>query len=218
MEMLTFLSFWRLIVFQPKKFFREYFREESSPYLWFTLIIYGLAVEINRIDRQFVKGDLQNKLDQGEFLNNWFSYWTFAIIIGLIIGYCFYRLGGWFFNLRVKWSKGVPNVKTARFINLYSCFLPCFITVFVSIIETLSKPKPYIPDEPLLPTRDLLLAIISILASYYSIYVSYQGVTIVMKPEKWRCRIWFLILPILFFSLIALGTMSMFWVIFSLKG
>ncbi|MEW6104418.1 MAG: YIP1 family protein [bacterium] len=218
MEMLTFLSFWRLIVFQPKKFFREYFREEFSPYFWFTLIIYGVADEINRIDQQFVKWDLKNKLDQVEFLNNWFIYWTFAIIIGLIIGYCFYRLGGWFFNLRVKWSKGVANIKTARFINLYSCFLPCFITVFVSIIETLSSPKPYIPDEPLLPMKDLLLAIISIVASYYSIYVGYQGVTIVMKPEKWRCRIWFLILPALFFSLVGIGAIVALCAIFHMKG
>ena len=200
---MSFLDFWNLLITKPKRFFTHHFDKKESPYFWFVLITFGIASTIERLDKELLEYDLRGDLESIEFVNNWPTYWASAFVGGFITGWLFYFVGGWFYNLRVKWAKGNPDRETSRFIYLYSSFIPAFPTVLLTLNQTLTSPKPYDPaDEGSI--YDLTVFVLVLILMYYSVYVSYVGVTTRMNPTKWRGRIWFLILPCCFYSLVIL--------------
>lgn len=200
---MNLLNFWYLLICKPKTFFEEQFEKEKSPYFWYVLLVFGLSYSIDRLDRTFLKYDLKGNYEQLELINNWYYYWGFSIFGAILSGLLFYYFGGWFYNLRVKWSKGTPDKETSRFIYLYSSFIPSLPTVIYSIHLTFNQPKPYI-----LMNEDggegIIFPLFILFLIFYGIYVSYQGVCVTMKPAKWLGRIWFLILPV-FMYFIALA-------------
>jgi len=206
---MTFTEFWNRLLFQPKSFFENDFNNKESPYFGFVIAIFGVASALGRIDKQFMKYDLKGQLDQIAFLNNWSAYWLFAIFGGFIAGISFYYLGGWFYNLRVKWAKGVPDKATSRFIFLYSSFIPALPTVLYAIQQTIRYEQPYMPESNISLSESAVTLLIIVLM-YYSVYVSYRGVTIVMKPSKWPGRIWFLILPCIMYSFALIAIIAAF--------
>lgn len=201
MENLTFLEFWIKLICHPGDFFSKDFDKEKSPYFWFVLLIYGVTGAMDRIDRQFLKLELGKKQNVIAFLNHWEVYWILAVVSGLLGGLLFYYFGGWFFNLRVKWSEGSPDIKASRFIYLYSSFIPSFLLFLDAIAGTITRPRPYLPSENEGSNWDIFWALAIIAAIYYSIYVSYRGATVIMKLDKWRGRVWFVVLPSIFYTL-----------------
>lgn len=199
-EKLTVVDFWLKLVFFPKEYFRENFEEKEKPYFWFVIIIFGLSNAIDRIDKQFVKHDLAGTFEKIEFLNNWPRYWILASFSALISCYLIYLVGGWFYNLRVEWSKGKANIDSSRFLYLYSSFIPSIVYIISAFCQTIVRDKPYILADSE-NYGDLFLSFLMILITFYSVYVSYCGVCIVTNPDKWKARFWFLFLPIFVYSL-----------------
>ena len=207
-EKLTVMDFWLKLIFFPKEYFRENFDEKEKPYFWFVITIFGLSNAIDRIDNQFVKHDLAGTFEKIEFLNNWLSYWVLASISALVTSYLIYLVGGWFYNLRVEWAKGKSNTDSSRFLYLYTSFIPSVVYVISTLCQTLARNRPYILGEDE-NYGQLFLSLIMVLITFYSVYVSYCGVSIVMKPDKWKARFWFLFLPILGYSLAILTLLAL---------
>jgi hypothetical protein len=197
---MNFIDFWHQLVFHPKKFFSETFDGRSSPFLFITIAIYGMSKAMDRVDQQFVKADLRGNLDQYEWLNNWPTYWIFILVMGAISGYIFYLLGGWFYNLRIKWSGGTSDREKAKFLFLYPEFVPSLIYVLNTAIYMLGSPIPYDAYSDL-TTGEAIGLILMLTATYYSIRISYIGVTTTTDVSVQRARIWFLILPIVVYTL-----------------
>ena len=140
------------------------------------------------------KYDLKGKLDDLDFLNNWIGYWIFAITGGIIGGYILYLIGGWFFNVRLKWSKGTGDIDKSRYIYLYSGVVSSSVIILTTLVSMLINNKPY--DSGLeLNLWDLTSLILSVFFIYYSVFVSYTGVRTITDADKLRSKIWFLILP-----------------------
>ncbi len=201
---MPFVKIWNLLIFSPRRFFTDHFDKKNSPYLWCALMIFGASRAIERIDKKFIQYDLRGNSEAIETLNNWAFYWTVVILGGMIGGYFFYHVGGWFYNLRVKWAGGNPDAETSRFIYLYSNFIPALPNVVFTFGQTLSRPQPYDPsgDGTL---YDTLLFFLFMGLLYYSVHVSYVGVTTRMAPSKTAGRIWFMILPCCVYTLAILG-------------
>ncbi|MEM6642353.1 MAG: YIP1 family protein [Bacteroidota bacterium] len=199
-----FLDFWHKLVFHPKAFFSEDFNGRKSPYLFVTIAIYGMSNAMDRVDQQFVKADLRGTPEQYEWLNNWPTYWIFTLIMGAFSGYIFYLLGGWFYNQRIKWSKGTSNRETAKFLFLYPEFVPSLIYVLNTVIYMLGSPFPYDPLADLSAAEGIGLFLL-LTSTYYSVYISYVGVTTATDVSPNRAKVWFLLLPIIFYTL-AYGT------------
>ncbi|MDH5680793.1 MAG: hypothetical protein OEZ36_04335, partial [Spirochaetota bacterium] len=127
-----------------------------------------------------------------------------GIALGIAFGYLAYYLGGWFFNLRIKWSKGEPNKEKARFIYLYTLLVPGFLHLLFTISSFIIDPKPFISETDV-SIKELIQGFVLILANFYSVYVSYIGATTAFNPRKGLAILWFLFLPMLFYALALLA-------------
>ncbi len=139
MKRSTFSRFWTDLFFRPRKFFETYWNDKSVYLRYFPLafLIFGTAFGLDRLDYIFFKMDVRG-YDSAvvlSVLNNWVIYWLVAIIGGMIGGYIMYLIGSWFFNLRVKWSKGTGDMDKSRFIYLYSSVILSSFIVFIKIIS-----------------------------------------------------------------------------------
>jgi len=197
---MNFFTFWQKLVFEPRKFFKEDFDGRSSPFLFATIAIYGIAKAMDRVEKQLTKADLKGTLAEHEWINNWSTYWIVVLISGAISGIIFYLLGGWFYNVRIKWSKGTSDKEKARFLFLYPEFVPSLIVVVNTLIFMLGSPVPYDSNADLTPS-EIIGMVLVVVALYYSVYISYIGVTTVTDVSIKRAKIWFLILPIVVYSL-----------------
>ena len=198
-NMISFFRFWNSLILHPRHFFSHQFNKEKSPYLLLVILVFGISGVIDRMDKRFIQYDRRGELDRLESVNHWLDYWAIAIAAGALSGIIFYHLGGWFYNLRVRWSQGNTDLATSRFIYLYSSFIAAFPTVLGAIGLTFSSPAPYVPNaEETISEWMTFFLLMGLL--YYSVYVSYVGVTTLLNPHKWRARIWFLILPMALYS------------------
>ncbi|MBI2966295.1 MAG: YIP1 family protein [Bacteroidetes bacterium] len=198
-----FFTFWTKLFSNPDDFFQKYLpgNKKWPPYFVLTLIVFGISYGIDRIDAQLIKNDLKGNLDEIPFINNWLGYWIMAIIGGVMGGSILYLIGSWFFNVRLKWSKGTGNITKSRFIFLYSGVIYGWVIILVTFTGMLLNPKPYDPDSDI-NLWDLSTLCIQLFFVYYSIYVSYCGVRSITDADKFRRKIWFLILPVVFYTIL----------------
>lgn len=200
--MLSLLMFIQNLLFKPAAFFKKslYSNSDQPNYMPAIFIIFSLGQGLDRIDRQFIKYDLKGQFESIEFLNNWPLYWTFATIGGLVGGYFLYLIGGWFFNLRLKWSKGDSNIELSRHIYLYSGAISNGAILLISLLSMLVYEHPYEPFIEV-PWWDISTIILLLIAIYYSVIVSYTGVKTLTNANNFRAKLWFLILPMLTYTL-----------------
>ncbi len=201
-----FKVFWFDLFSKPKMFFTKNLTESTNKPRFFVLafIIFGLGYGINQVDKQIARYELQGTLDNMSFINSWISYWFSAIIVGLLVGMLSYYIGGWFFNVRVKWSKGTNDIVKSRNIFVYSGVISSVVIIFTTIISSLLGDKPYDPYYDSYQW-DIIAALLVLISVYYSIYVSYIGVITLMNADKYRSKLWFLILPIIFHTALYLS-------------
>jgi MFS family permease len=197
------ITFWTELFLKPKLFFKKNLRDSSRQpaYYNIAMIIYCIGYGIDRLDLQLMKLDLRGKLDEAGYLNNWIVYWLIAIIGGLIGGYILYHIGGWFFNLRLKWSKGTSDIEKSKHIYLYSGVVSNSIIVLTTLISMTFNNKPYISDSGLY-FWDIISPILLLFFVYYSIYISYSGVRSITDADKLRSKLWFIIIPVIFYTVV----------------
>ncbi|MEM7185992.1 MAG: Yip1 family protein [Bacteroidota bacterium] len=199
------LDAWAQLFSNPKSFFIKD-RETNDMGLFITaMIIFCLGYGIDRVDRQLVKFDVRGTLDDFEFLNSWPGYWLVSIVGGAIGGYIAYLIGGWFYNVRVKWSKGKGDLKYSRRIYLFANFYVYLANVVVSLCATLILPLPYDPYAEF-SAFDGASAVILLFMIFYSLYISFSGVMATTGADKTRATIWFIVLPA-FFYIAAFGAL-----------
>ena len=196
----NFFSFLKDLLLNPKQVFTNNLKDQSgdAPYFMVLILIYGTGKAIDRFDKQFLKYDLRGDFDKLEFFNSWIPYWIFVIIFGIVAGLISYYIGGWFFNLRLKWSKGDSNLSLSRDIFLYSRTVFSIAIIFTTIIQTFIADKPYISNGDV-TSWDIASIVIIITFMYHSTYIGYTGVRTLTNANKTRSLIWFVILPMLLF-------------------
>lgn len=197
------ITFWTELFLKPKLFFKKNLRnsKKQPAYYSIAIIIFCVGYGINRLDQQLMKLELRGKLDEAGYFNNWIVYWLTAIIGGLIGGYILYLIGGWFFNLRLKWSKGTSDIEKSKHIYLYSECVSNSVIVLTTLISMTFNYKPYISDSGLY-FWDVISPILLLFFVYYSIYISYSGVRSITDADKMLSKLWFLIIPIVYYTIV----------------
>lgn len=196
---LNFITFWLMLLGQPRKFFTEHFDNERSPYLWLVLGVVGVSRAAERLNMQLLT---QFNRKRGPFnlvenIPDWTSYWGFAICYGLFGGLIYYFLGGWWYNVRIGWAGGEKDSKTARFLFLYSEFIPLVFSLYHSVHESFQHDTPLDAVLERDHSKPLLLAIA--LASLVSVFVSWRGVVTVTRASTFGALTWFFILPMMIY-------------------
>jgi len=195
------IGFWSNLFLKPKSFFTDNFTDSLRETNFFktAIVLFGIGYGLDKADRQLIKFDLRGRLDDVEFLNNWFGYWAFGIIGGIVGGYILYLIGGWFYNVRVKWSNGSSDLNKSRLIYLFSNVVLYSTIILVSLIDTFLYDKPYDPNSAF-GIWDTIGVVMLLFFVYYSVYVSYTGVTSTTDVNLNRARLWFLLLPIILYT------------------
>ena len=104
-------------------------------------------------------------------------------------------MGGWWFNLRIKWS-GVQTIdkKHGRVILIFSSLvygLPVLLyTTIASFFQS---------DYWTFSSSESDIALITCVVVYlWSIFIGYRGIISYFNTKKFRTILWFIILPLVF--------------------
>lgn len=196
------LNFWKDLLIKPKDFFRkEFIGNTKIRFFNIAIAVFCIGYGIDKANKQLIKFDLRGNLDTINFLNNWIGFWAFAIIGGAIGGYILYLIGGWFYDIRLKWSNGTSNLEQSRNLYLYSNFFLYLTIVLTGVQETIINQKPYDTLE-VFNLFDFISIVLLLFFIFHSIYISFIGVTTVTDVDIKKARIWFALLPIVFYLFI----------------
>lgn len=177
------------------KFSKKYLVNKRPKYLLVVIWVIGL-------------GNVAGQLTSSNS-TSWGEVWSIAILSGILTGAIAYYIAGWFYYVRVKWSRGNDDIDTARNIYVFTS-LPIAI---VSVVSLLFNQFAYGSDYFDLyysdaSDVDLIFALLSITAIIYSIYISYHAVRTNMHTEKMLSLVWFIIAPTIFYIAVLANAIS----------
>lgn len=181
-----FFQYFRECFFDFTKFSKEYLVTKSPKYLWLAIWVMGL-------------GSTTSNLTSSDS-TSWSEVWTIAAFGGILAGAIAYYIAGWFYHVRVQWSKGKGSIDTSRNIYIFSS-LPIAVTSIASLVfNQLSYGSDYFSSYSTDASGvDLVFALLSFAAIIYSIVISYRAVREVMHVEKRRAIGWFIVAPAIFY-------------------
>ncbi len=203
-------EFWITLFTEPKVFFNEHWKNRELPGIFnIAIVLFLIGAGMDRFDTQLLKLEIRGDYELLGSLNVWWIFWIGSITLGLTVGWIGYYLGGWFYDLRIGWSRGKSDIKTSRHLFMYSGLIFYVYIFLISIMNTFVFEVPHqISDE--VSIYELLIAILLILMLVYSVVVSYIGVTTVTNVNKSKARFWFLVCPLLFYVIAYSFLISLF--------
>lgn len=188
------------LYFAPRRFFGSVNLEAAG--FWVVAVwCDGIVTAIDRIDQKLLRVEAGQELPGYivTITSNWLAYFGFVLMAGAVAGALVWGIGGWWYKIRIRWSGAVdPDPHRARLVYMTSSFVlaaPCLL--YSAALPFFYPDYRTAWDED--PWSSLLLAFV-----VWSVVVSYRGVTTCFAVERWRARLWFLILPLLVYS-VALG-------------
>jgi hypothetical protein len=115
--------------------------------------------------------------------------------MGLIGAVSLWYLGGWWYNLRVRWS-GVPShdKRQGRLIYIYSGLVEALPSLSYALLATAI----YANYQAAWDAEELWSSLLLVFP-FWSVVVSYRGVRTSFPVKPWPARLWFLILPSLMY-------------------
>ncbi len=176
------------------KFAKEHLVTSSPKYLLLAIWVLGIG---NAIDR-LTSSDS----------SSWGEVWAIAIFGGILTGALAYYIGGWFYHVRVGWSKGTGSIDTSRNIYTFSSLPIAVVAIGSLIFNQMAYGSDYFDNYYSdASSVDVIFALLSLAAIGYSIYISYRAVRNVMGVQKGRGIWWFVVAPAIFYVLIFASAM-----------
>ena len=171
------------------KFAKENLVTANPKYLLLVIWVLGIGSTIDRISIS-------------DF-SSWGEVWVSVIFGGILAGAMAYYIGGWFYHVRVGWSKGTGEIDTSRNIYTFSS-LPISVVVIGSLIfNQMAYGSDYFDTYYSDASRvDMIFGLLAIAAIGYSFYISYRAVREIMNVQKSRAIWWFVVAPAIFYVLI----------------
>lgn len=183
------------LLLSPRSFFTGQLALGKTPYLLAVIWVVGMAAAVANLNGALATAALDGALPDGA--QSWTAYWTAAASAGAVAGLLYWLIGGWWFTLRVRWAgaTAIPRQR-AKLVMIYADFVQAAPIVLLSAAWTLSFPS-FAAASAKAPRTDWLL----LLLPFWSTWIGYVGVRAVFGVSGWRPRLWFLILPALFYLL-----------------
>ncbi|MEM9090154.1 MAG: hypothetical protein AAGC93_15565 [Cyanobacteria bacterium P01_F01_bin.53] len=196
---------------------REFFSPDAAlgnqGYLTIACWLVGISIAITRLEQQLVKAELGRSglnLNIFELLLTWPVFWPLVLALGLVAGWLLWFIGGWWFRLRLKFSGAPdPDPRMSRLVMVYAGLVSSLPHIAFVMWWTLLYEN-YLAAY----AQDLVLTIVLFSLSFWELFSAYRGVRTLFSVDKWRARLWFIILP----ALLYLMTFGLVAVLFALSG
>lgn len=171
------------------KFAKQHLAISKPKYLLLAVWVVGVGAVMDRI------------IGSSADYSDWGESWAIALLGGILSGALAYYVAGWFYNVRIKWSKGKGDIDTARHIYIFSK-LPISITIILSFVLNqivYADDYFYSPDATMI---DMVFLLLFLVALFVSIRMGYKAAREVMEASKGRAIGWFIVAPIIFYAMV----------------
>ncbi len=188
---------------RPRRFFTGQLALGKTPYIIVAAWCYGIATSVDRIDQEILKSQLGRSNPFAQRLvstvtESWPLFWAWVLAIGAINGLLLWLIGGWWYRKRLRWSGAADaDKRLARLTYIYSSFVLAGPLVLATLFRTALYPN-YAAASDAMESLSVLMLVFP----FWSVATSYAGATALFPVSKGRARLWFLILPIVFYVLI----------------
>lgn len=184
----------------------------NQGYLAIACWLMGTSIAITRLEQQLVKAELGTtdiNLNLFELVLKWSVFWPLVLSLGLVAGWLFWFIGGWWFRLRIKFS-GAPNPdpRMSRLVMVYSGLVSAIPHLAFVMWWTLLYENYLIAYA-----QGIFLTVVLFAFSFLELFSAYRGVRMLFSVDRWRARLWFIILP----ALLYLATFGLVAAIFALS-
>lgn len=194
-EKLGFFEFFKACYSNFVQFSEKHLTKKNPQYLLLAAWLVGVGTAADRLTAQDY--------------TSWGEIWAVVLFGGVISGALTYYIAGWFFNLRVKWSKGRDDIDTSRNINIFATLPISVASILALFFNQMSYGSDYFgyyySDGT---TVDGVFFFVAVAVIIYSIRISYKAAREVLGAEKNRAIGWFIVLPAVFYSAIVLLTLA----------
>ncbi len=171
------------------KFAQEHLVTKNPKYLLLAIWVMGIGTAADRLT--------------SSNSSTWGEVWAIAIFGGILSGALAYFIGGWFYHVRVGWSKGTGTIDTARNIYTFSSLPIALAGIGSLFFNHLAYGSDYFDTYSSdASSVDVIFGLLALAAIAYSIYISYRGVRDVMHVKKGLGIFWFVVAPAIFYVLI----------------
>lgn len=188
-DKVNFFQYFKECFTNFSKFAKEHLTIASPKYLILAIWVFGMGNAIDRIT--------------SSDSSSWSEVWAIVIFGGILSGALGYYIGGWFYHVRVGWSKGSSTIDTARNIYTFSSLPIAVVAIGSLIFNQMAYGSDYFNTYNTdASSVDMIFGLLSLAAIAYSIYISYKATRDVTKAEKGRAIWWFIVAPAIFYILI----------------
>lgn len=198
---------------RPRSFFSTPALLIKTPEVVFVAWVSGIAYTLGKIDSRIMQGELGSSESPArahlvEWLtSSWIQYWLFALVVGVLNGWIFWYLAGWWYRKRLEWSGAInPDPLQVRALNMYQDLVASGPAILVSVAETISFRNYAEAWE-----AESWWTLTVIVFVFWSCVTSYKAATSAYALAKWKSRLWFLVLPVTVYLLVlgAVGSLYM---------
>jgi hypothetical protein len=175
----------------------------------------GISSTIARIDRNLIQADLGSPRPGWEafapFLTqSWITFWLFVLLVGALGGAMLWYVGGWWYNVRLGWSGAVDfDRRQGRLVYTFAGLVWAIPSIAYAAIATVVFPNYQAAWE-----SEELWSVLLLVFPFWAVVVSYLGVRSRFQVRSAPARVWFLILPIIVYT-IALGIIGTLYAVFT---
>jgi hypothetical protein len=197
-----FFKKFHLLLFKPSVFFEDLDLLNVPVLVYASLWLIGMSNVVDRIDQKLVKTDLGTVKSSSQLMldsisGGWLTFFLIVAGIGAFGALFVWFIGGWFYNLRLSWSGAKEfNKENGRLVYVFSNL----VVVIPHLIILLISATVY-QDYITVFNADEYWSSIMIIFPFWAIFVSYKAILANFTVVKWKVLLWFVILPIVFYSL-----------------
>ncbi|MGP1345925.1 MAG: hypothetical protein ACTS3F_04550 [Phycisphaerales bacterium] len=191
------------LYFRPDVFFRHFIRNHYAAITFLCCWVLGMAHVWDRLMQRAMTGRLDEEIG-----GSWGVVWLLIGLVGLLGGALRYFIGGWWYRVRLGWCghKG-SDPKIARRVYIYASMIVGLPAFALLLNGWVSQPTPAAAA-----VHESWLDVLMVLFPFWSVVASFVGVRTVFKVRTGPAVVWFLVLPMLVYSLaiVALALLLVF--------
>ena len=199
---------WLLHLFvRPARFFAHFPRMATSFTVAYSAWIVGIAGVMDRLSWRLTRAEITGRPSAiTDIMASWPVYWAACAIAGALAAVFLWGLGGWWYRVRLRFSgASAPKPSLARRVYIFACMVAAFPMVVLAAVYSLCYATPLQAEEqsPLWLDSSLLIFL------FWSVYTGYRGARVLFDVVRWQARVWFLLVPAVFY-LTCLGGVAAF--------